>query len=91
MLGDFLSIGEFSRVTMFPVKTPRFYADSGILKPAWIDGSTGCRWYSAAQFIEALRIRRLRELDMPLEAVREFLVAQTPEKRLKKFKFFGEP
>ena len=45
----------------------------GILRPVWVDEATGYRHYSAGQFVEALRIRRLRELDVPLEEIRAFL------------------
>ena len=78
-MGNLLTIGEFSRATMLSVKTLRFYDERGILKPVWVDEATGYRHYSAGQFVEALRIRRLRELDVPLEEIRAFLGAREPD------------
>jgi len=73
-----LRIGEFSRASSLSVKTLRAYHESGLLVPAEIDPATGYRSYSVAQLTDAAVIRRLRELDLPLEAVRAVLVARDP-------------
>jgi DNA-binding transcriptional MerR regulator len=73
-----LRIGEFSRASSLSVKTLRAYHEAGLLVPAEVDPATGYRSYSVAQLTDAAVIRRLRELDMPLEAVREVLVARDP-------------
>ena len=78
-MGNLLTIGEFSRATRLSVKALRFYDEKGILRPVWVDEATGYRHYSAGQFVEALRIRRLRELDVPLEEIRAFLGARDPD------------
>ena len=75
-MGNLLTIGEFSRATRLSVKALRFYDEKGILRPVWVDEAMGYRHYSAGQFVEALRIRRLRELDVPLEEIRAFLGTQ---------------
>ena len=77
-MSNLLTIGEFSRATMLSVKALRFYDEKGLLRPVWIDDATGYRHYSAGQFVEALRIRRLRELDVQLEEIRAFLTAREP-------------
>ena len=78
-MGNLLTIGEFSRATRLSVKALRFYDEKGVLRPVWVDEATGYRHYSAGQFVEALRIRRLRELDVPLEEIRAFLGARDPD------------
>jgi DNA-binding transcriptional MerR regulator len=74
-MADLFSIGEFSRATHLSVKALRHYHDVGILEPAGIDPSTGYRSYSVAQVPLAQVIRRLRDLDMPLEQVQAVLAA----------------
>jgi DNA-binding transcriptional MerR regulator/effector-binding domain-containing protein len=69
-VASFLSIGEFSRVTFISVKALRHYHDVGILEPVLVDRSTGYRSYDTAQVPVAQLIRRLRQLEMPLEDVR---------------------
>jgi DNA-binding transcriptional MerR regulator len=73
-----LRIGEFSRASSLSVKTLRAYHEAGLLVPAEVDPVTAYRSYSVAQLTDAAVIRRLRELDLPLEAVREVLVARDP-------------
>jgi DNA-binding transcriptional MerR regulator len=70
-----LSIGDFSKMTYLSVKALRHYHDVGLLAPADIDPTTGYRRYAASQVVTAQAIRRFRELDMPLDAVREVLEA----------------
>ena len=70
-----LAIGDFSRVTFLSVKTLRHYHRVGLLEPAEVDPFTGYRRYANAQIPVAQVIRRLRELDMPLEDVGSVLRA----------------
>lgn len=74
-----LRIGPFSRAVSLSVKALRAYHESGLLVPAEIDPRTGYRSYSMAQLADATVIRRLRELDVPLDAVRQVLDARDPE------------
>ncbi len=74
-----LRIGEFSRASWLSVKALRAYHESGLLVPAEIDPATGYRSYTVAQLTDAAVIRRLRQLDLPLEAVRSVLDARDPE------------
>jgi DNA-binding transcriptional MerR regulator len=78
-----LRIGEFSRASSLSVKTLRAYHEAGLLVPAEVDPATGYRSYSVAQLTDAAVIRRLRELDLPLDAVREVLVARDPARTAK--------
>ena len=69
-MAPFLSIGEFSRVTFLSVKALRHYHDVGILEPAHVDRATGYRTYDTEQVPVAQMIRRLRQLEMPLDEIR---------------------
>jgi len=70
-----LTIGEFSRASYLTIKTLRHYHDVGLLEPAQVDGSSGYRYYGADQIATAQTIRRLRELEMPVEQVKGVLRA----------------
>jgi len=70
-----LTIGEFSRLTHLSVKALRHYDDVGLLEPADVDQSSGYRRYASAQVPLAHLIRRLRDMDMPLDVVREVVSA----------------
>lgn len=64
-------IGEFSKLCQLSVKTLRYYADTGLLKPEYQDIFTGYRYYSAGQLQEAVRIQALKELGFSLDEIRE--------------------
>lgn len=70
-----LSIGDFSRMTFLSVKTLRHYHDVGLLEPAQVDPSSGYRYYVPSQVGDAQLIRRLRDLQMPVPAVRDVMRA----------------
>jgi DNA-binding transcriptional MerR regulator len=70
-----LSIGDFSRMTHLSVKALRHYHDMGVLVPAAIDPFSGYRSYDTGQVPTAQVIRRLRDLNMPLDQIRAVLEA----------------
>lgn len=72
-MAPLLTIGEFARMTHVSVKALRHYDDVGLLAPADIDGATGYRYYAVAQVPVAQAIRRFRDLDMPIDAIRRLL------------------
>jgi DNA-binding transcriptional MerR regulator/effector-binding domain-containing protein len=74
-MADLLSIGTFSRMTFLTVKALRHYHDAGLLAPASVDPHSGYRYYRPDQVATARLIRRLRDLDLPVEEVREVLAA----------------
>ena len=73
-----LRIGEFARASWLSIKALRAYHEMGLLVPAEVDPHTGYRSYSGAQLIDAAIIRRLRQMDVPLESVRAVLDARDP-------------
>ena len=76
-----LTIGDFSRVTHLSIKTLRHYHEVGLLEPAAVDASSGYRRYTLAQIPTAQVIRRFRDLEMPVDRVREVLAARDPAAR----------
>ena len=76
-----LSIGRFARLSGLTVKALRHYDELGILRPAHVDSWTGYRWYEPAQVREAVAVRRLRALRVPLDQVPALLRADGPSLR----------
>ena len=76
-----LTIGEFSRASYLTIKTLRHYHDVGLLEPAQVDSSSGYRYCRADQIATAQTIRRLRELEMPVEQVKGVLHAADARER----------
>src|SRR5512140_1847145 len=72
---ELLSIGDFSRMTFLTVKALRHYQQVGLLEPARTDRNTGYRYYRPEQVSQARLIRRLRDLDLPIDDVRSVLHA----------------
>jgi DNA-binding transcriptional MerR regulator len=62
-------------MTYLSVKALRHYHDVGLLTPEMVDPATGYRRYATSQVGTAQAIRRFRDLDMPLDDVRQVLDA----------------
>lgn len=70
-----MSIGRFADATGLTVKALRHYDEIGLLTPAHVDPENGYRYYQPAQVEEAVTIRRLRALELPLDEIRSLLHA----------------
>ncbi|HXM57976.1 MAG TPA: MerR family transcriptional regulator [Candidatus Dormibacteraeota bacterium] len=70
-----LTIGEFAARTRLAPSALRYYDDAGLLRPAHVDPGSGYRRYAPAQVPEAVLIRELRALAMPVAEVRALLDA----------------
>jgi effector-binding domain-containing protein len=66
---DLLPIGRFSKATRLSVKALRHYDELGLLRPAYVDPSSGYRYYRPAQANQAEAIRILRSVELPLEEI----------------------
>jgi len=66
-------IGDFSRISLVPVKTLRYYDQIDLLKPAEVDKWTGYRFYSLDQLTRLNRILVLKDLGFSLEQVAKML------------------
>ena len=74
----YLTTGEFARICGVNKQTLFHYDQIGILCPE-IMGDNGYRYYSYLQLDTYNTIAMLKELDMPLSEIREFLNSRTPE------------
>lgn len=68
-----LKIGEFSKLARVTVKTLRYYADLGLLKPAYVDRYSGYRYYSLEQLPRLNRILALKELGFSLVQIEQLV------------------
>ena len=72
-MDNLFKIGEIAELFNLNIRTLRYYDDIDLLKPEYVDKNTGYRYYSTAQFEQFNTIRYLRELQIPLDKIREFL------------------
>jgi DNA-binding transcriptional MerR regulator len=68
-----ISIGEFARRSRLSLKALRLYDERGVLVPARVDQASGYRYYDRAQLEQARLVVMLRQLQLPLAAIRELL------------------
>ncbi|MFL5669695.1 MAG: MerR family transcriptional regulator [Chloroflexota bacterium] len=75
---DLLTIGRFARLTGLSIGALRHYDELDLLRPARTDPTTGYRLYAREQIEAARTIVRLRDLELPLETIREYLATDDP-------------
>ena len=68
-----ISIGEFARRSRLSLKALRLYDERGVLVPSRVDQASGYRYYDPAQLDQARLVVMLRQLQLPLAAVKELL------------------
>jgi DNA-binding transcriptional MerR regulator len=68
-----ISIGEFARRSRLSPKALRLYDERGLLVPSRVDQASGYRYYDTAQLDQARLVVMMRELQLPLAAVKELL------------------
>jgi DNA-binding transcriptional MerR regulator len=68
-----VSIGEFARRSHLSLKALRLYDERGVLVPSRVDQASGYRYYGTAQLDEARLVVMLRQLQLPLAAIKELL------------------
>lgn len=66
-------IGEIAKLFHLSVSSIRHYENLGLVCPEYIDPDTGYRYFSIRQFEAFNSIRYLRNLDMPLSEISDFL------------------
>ncbi len=81
---ELLPIGRFARLVGLSVGALRHYDDLGILRPADTDRFTGYRRYRTSQLEDGRVVARLRELEVPLEEIRDILAADDPVERARR-------
>jgi DNA-binding transcriptional MerR regulator len=73
-----MSIGEFARQSRLSPKALRLYDELGLLPPAWVDESSGYRFYDPAQLEQARLVAMLRQLHLPLAEIKAMLALEPP-------------
>jgi DNA-binding transcriptional MerR regulator len=68
-----IGIGEFARQSRLSLKALRLYDERGVLMPSRVDQASGYRYYDAAQLDDARLVVMLRQLQLPLAAIKELL------------------
>jgi DNA-binding transcriptional MerR regulator len=68
-----MSIGEFARRSRLSLKALRLYDERGVLAPSRVDQGSGYRYYGTAQLEEARLVVMLRQLQLPLAAIKDLL------------------
>ena len=80
-MDDLVPIGRFARLTGLSVGALRHYDQLDLLRPARTDSFTSYRLYRRDQLATARTIVRLRDLEVPLETIRELLATDDPADR----------
>jgi DNA-binding transcriptional MerR regulator len=75
---ELIPIGRFARLAGLSIGALRHYDELDLLRPADVDPFTGYRRYRPEQVQVARAIRRLRELEMPLDEIRAVLAVDDP-------------
>jgi len=83
-LSSLIPIGRFAQLAGFTVRALRHYESQGLLLPARVDRESGYRFYRPEQLPDALRVRLLRALEMPLPEVVEVMRAPDSAASLEK-------
>lgn len=80
-----LSIGKLAKLTNVTIETLRHYDRKGILVPEFTDPKTGYRYYTIMQYYTLELIIELRELNMSIEDIKNYIDDQTVETSLELF------
>ena len=75
---ELIPIGRFARLTGLSIGALRHYDELDLLRPADVDRFTGYRRYRPDQLEIARTIGRLRDLEVPIEDIRDVLAADDP-------------
>ena len=68
-----MQIKEFAVLTGVSVRTLHYYDELGLLNPAYVDKSSGYRYYDEASLLRMQEILFYRELDFSLKRIAEIL------------------
>ena len=68
-----VQIKEFAALTGVSVRTLHYYDEIGLLQPAYVDRSTGYRFYNEASLLRMQQILFYRELDFSLSSIAQII------------------
>ena len=75
-----MQIKEFAKFTGVSVRTLHYYDEIGLLMPAFVDKTTGYRFYDEKSFLRMQEILFYRELDFSLKSIGEILSSPNYDK-----------
>ena len=75
-----MQIKEFAEFTGVSVRTLHYYDEIGLLTPAFVDKTTGYRFYDEKSLLRMQEILFYRELDFPLKSIGEILSSSNYDK-----------
>jgi DNA-binding transcriptional MerR regulator len=75
---ELIPIGRFARLAGLSVGALRHYDELDLLRPADVDPFTSYRRYRPEQLETAMTIRRLRDLEVPIDEIRAVIAADDP-------------
>ena len=75
-----MQIKEFAGFTGVSVRTLHYYDEIGLLTPAFVDRSTGYRFYDEISLLRMQEILFYRELDFSLKSIGEILSSPNYDK-----------
>ncbi|MBR3102827.1 MAG: MerR family transcriptional regulator, partial [Lachnospiraceae bacterium] len=70
----FLTSGRFAKMAKVSVRTVRFYDKQNILKPSYVNESTGTRYYTAEDLVKLQQILLYKYLGFSLDEIKELMV-----------------
>ncbi len=77
-----MHIREFAELTGVSVRTLHYYDEIGLLKPSFVDGHNGYRFYDERCLERMQEILFYRELDFPLKDIGDILSAPDYDKQI---------
>lgn len=66
-------IGEFSKLVGLPIKTLRYYDEINLFKPSYTEPFTNYRYYEDKQIEEINYIKKLKEMNLSLTEIDEYI------------------
>lgn len=76
----YFKIGEMAKLFNMNIRTLRYYDETGLLQPFYVDPETNYRYYTIEQFEQLNTIRYLRSREIPISEIRGILSHRDPER-----------
>lgn len=71
---EYLTSGRFAKMARVSVRTVRFYDKQNILKPSYVNETTGARYYQAKDLVKLQQILLYKYLGFSLDEIKELMV-----------------
>ncbi len=76
----YFSVGETAKAVHTTIETLRHYDRIGLVKPSKKDSTTNYRYYTEQDIVRINTVRALRQMDLPLQKIKEVLSFEDLEK-----------